>query len=150
VTFTNRIGSAIHLSGNAAFVMCNQIRATLGLTVVPDAPTINALASLTLGDAGTVTTTHAIWAFSVDDDWNTQNGGLSIFISPQQNPSINFYRGKFGAAGAFKPAGTVALTGGTVSFGGTVTPGNKVFWRAVATASDGRPSASLNGVLVIP
>lgn len=150
VTFTNRIGSAINLTGNAAFVQANQIRSTLGLTVATDAPTIFALCSLNLGDAGTVTTTHAIWSFNTADDWDQNGGGLAIFLSPEQNPTINFYRGKFGLSGAFKPSGTATLTGGTVTFGGTLTAGNKVFWRAIASAPDGRPSASLNGVLVIP
>lgn len=75
-----------------------------------------------------------------------------LFTSAQKNPAIGFFKGPYNLANSLS-GGTVSLTGGTLGLpanAGSLTPGNQIFYRLAATAPDGRPSADLFGVMVIP
>lgn len=145
-TVTNRIGVAINLSGNAMYVRANSVRLQAGLTTVDDGPSIFTLCTFTqpIIDSGpTVADTHIVLTLNPDDEWQAVGGGLTVYVSPEQNPSINFYKGKFIPLGVLL-GGTVGLGSHTFTLqAAPVQAGNKLFFRGIATAPDGRPSQDM-------
>lgn len=149
----NRIGLVSKLPANAAFIGANATRLQAGLGIIEPGPTIFALSSLS--PPGTLTisgSTAVLSGLAGDDEWNAAGGALLLYVSKQQNPAKQFFKGPFQFAGALT-GGTVALSAGTITLPGamgSLTTDNLVYYRLTATAPDGRPSAVLPGVTVIP
>jgi len=139
----DRLGASIHIPALGWYNKANSIRLQAGLTRVDAAPTEYALADLTLPTiAVTAGNANATVSFTAADNWHASGGALLIYSSRPQNLSVNSPAGlSYRLAGAI--LGTASSPQNVVmSFGAPVANQN-VFFRAVATAPDGRPSGAL-------
>lgn len=86
--------------------------------------------------------------FTSGTPWTTDGGGLLVYVSSAQSPNINFFKGPFQFFGVINGnTATPPTSPGTLtrSDGGIFTHGQKYFWRAYPTASDGRLGAIATG-----
>lgn len=153
VTVPNRIGQQVHLSGIAMFSKANSVRVQAALPIVPDGPLINSLANFTAPIPNVpLATGDAFVAFTVDagDEWQDVGGFISLYAAKTQNEAINFFRGPFQFQSTFL-GGTATLTGISLNLASLVTgvSGQKIPYRILSSAPDGRPSQVFNGVLAI-
>lgn len=149
VSWTDRIGETIKLTGNAMYIRSNLPRLQAGLARVDAAPvTYNlgdfspvALAA-TAGDPATLSLT-----FDTGDDWVSEDGAaLLLRTSRQQAFTVNYFKGPYrytdkveGDSGT-PPTSPAAITGVW-----NAALGNKVFFAAAVTRADGRLSAPFRG-----
>ncbi len=145
VATTNRVGDTIYLTGLNWFIAMNLPRMQCGLLRESDAPTVFALASLTLptwevDEAGqesslTYTNTDA-WAIAV-------GGYLRIAMSRPQNPSVKYFKGPYRYLD-FEPGAVIPPTSPLVSaVNFPVVEGQRVFAMVRASTPDGRISAEV-------
>lgn len=147
VPTTGSGGDPLVLTGQNMYIRSNTMRLQAGVLRIDDAPTLFSLATLSAIRIAPSAATGAINITynDVDDKWDKLDGGaLAVYVSRQQSPTINFFRGPYRFAGAV--------------LGNTVTPppspdtaiasqfamseGNTIFTRFVATDPDGRLSQS--------
>ena len=95
LSMVNRLGQAITITGQNAFIMGNAVKLHMGFPVVSTGPTAIGLpaqdptASAALSEASGITTT-----FDDTMDWcDEDNAALSIEIGQPQSPSRNFFNG---------------------------------------------------------
>lgn len=153
---TNRLGQTITISGHAAYVGSNSIRLQGDLTVVDDGPTVFNLATLTAPtpalSAGGGASSLTLTGLGASDDWQAPGGGLLLFTSELQDASTNFFKGPYKFR-AVHNGGTVALSGVTLTNANGLPVGDagqKVFYRIISTAPDGRQSPEVTGVAAFP
>lgn len=140
----NRLGGAIVLSGNAAYVACNTLRLQLGLARIDTAPTQTGFATLTV--PGTVTLfsggSVVLSGFNAADQWQALGGGLGVFVGSKVSSAAVFFKGPYKLAGLVT-GGTATLTGGTVTGITGLLAGEFRGLRLAGTDSQGR----LTGVI---
>lgn len=154
VNVVNRLGETTNLTGwnmfcrTAAMLMYND------LAIIEDAPTTFSLAE----QDGTITITpddssqNIAIAFDEALAWAKETGAyLAVYVSPPQNPTVNFYKGRYRLAG--KVAGvdsTGAQSPATVTVPFEVAVGQKVFAQFRIVRKDGRLSSPFrcSGIVV--
>lgn len=96
VTWRNKLGDMVHLTGLAHYIRCNSPRLLCGLARIDDAPTTLTIA--TAEQALVVTGSEASQQFSMayDDaaEWCDEDGGFqAIYMGLPKNPSTQFFNG---------------------------------------------------------
>jgi hypothetical protein len=148
VSWVNRFGESIVLSGIAMFTAANSLRVGVGLAQVEAGPTTYNLASLGTIESQSVNAGTLTLHFAAGD-WNAAGGAMVVQASKPQNPSINFFNGPYEQVGIVA-GGSSSPTSAMFTLGAAVEAGQKVFIRVVGTGADGRPTPVFRGVAVRP
>lgn len=103
----SRTPRATHLSGQQAFLRNNAPRQITALGVVHDAPTVFTDPLVQpVGVNALVAVGFVSVSFDNTDTWaDNPAGALFVYVSPEQTPGTNFYKGPFRRAGLVR--GTV-------------------------------------------
>ena len=130
--------------------------AVTGVTITHAGSGYTSAPTITFGGPGTgaaatatLTTPGLIVTFANTDTWATVSGGaLLLFVSAQQAPTINFFKGPFQFFKAI--LGNASPPSSPVTEMLTVMPasGNTIFVRYRATLADGRLTAA--GIAAVP
>ena len=146
VPLINRIGQARNVTALNMYVRTN-VPLLQGLFArQDDAPTIFDLGDFTAPFGFAVDATQVLTvSFTDTDDWVGENdAGMLIYISRQQNPSINFYKGPYQFAGSIDGDDTTPPTSPTtIPLPFPAVSGNIVFFRAQVIREDGRLSSDV-------
>lgn len=143
VNVIDRLGNSVLLTSTNWYIKANTIRMQGSFAIVDAPPTTFALSTLSpLTATVTASSTNMVMGWSAVDDWqgNTSTAGVNIYASRPQNSTINYFTGPYQFAGNIRStagSGTALIALPFVA--GPV--GTKIFYRAVATAVDGRPSS---------
>lgn len=143
VSWTNALGDTIKVSGLNAFIACNVSRLQASLAQVNAAPTIFDRATFTLPiPTITAASTTLSLAFTNTDGWAGEvGGGLLVYASKAQNPSINFFNGPYTFVGKVSGAVSPPTTPATLTLNFPAGPsGSRMFFRFLASRADGRLS----------
>lgn len=146
VTTTDALGNAIKVTAQNWYINMNSLRIQSSLSVIDAAPTIFALASLTIPVLTiTAASATASLAFTNTDAWAGEVGGaLLIYASRPQNNTKNFFKGPYRFVSKVAGAATPPTTPASLTLPFVAGPaGSKVFMRAVAVRADGRPSPAV-------
>lgn len=149
VPVLNTLGFAHVISGQNWFVKSNTARLQSGLSTVTAAPSVFALAALTVPTVASVTaaTDVASIGFTNTDEWATATGGaLLVYTSRPQNAGKAYFRGPYRYAGRVNGAGTAPTSPQNINLAFPVSVSQKVFFRFVAVQADGRLSSPLYAV----
>lgn len=142
VNVLNRLGDSIKISGLAHFIRSNVPRVQAGLSLVDVAPTTLDVGETPIIDALVVDASSdnvQVTLGAVSNPWLPDaNRKVLCYVSPPQNPTINFYGGPFRFAG-ITSATTSALTF-TNPFAAVA--GQSTFVSLRISNDDGRLSAS--------
>jgi hypothetical protein len=142
-SWLNALGESIKLTGRAWYIKMNAPRLQATVSVISAAPTIFALATLTL-PVPTITAagTTVSLAFTNTDAWANEVGGyLLLYASRAQSPAVNFFAGPYQFAGKVAGAGSPPTTPAVITLPFPSGPtGSHQFFRAFALRADGRPS----------
>lgn len=145
VSVIDSLGNSMSLSGPNWYLKSNTIRMQGGLAIVDNGPTTFSLSTLSpltgtiVASAGTVQI-----GWSGVDEWqsNSNTAGVMIYASRPQNTTINYFSNPFQFVGRLASTASNGQSAFTLPFpAGPV--GSKIFFRAVASAVDGRPSPEL-------
>lgn len=143
MSFTNLLGDSESYTPNNCYQLCNVQRLQAGLSRIDNAPVIFELAQLT-PPVATITAagTTVSMAFANTDAWaNEVGGGLLIWASRPQQPTINYFKGPYRFAGKVAGAASPPTTPATITLPFPSGPtGSRQFFKAVAVRADGRPS----------
>lgn len=137
------LGNPVNAGGKGMYIRGNVPRLLAGFTVVNNGPTVFGLPALTAPVlTGIVASTRVVsFTFTNSDSWATVvGGGLLVFVSRPQNPSINSFGGPFQYAGRILGAASPPTSPGTVTGPFALTTGQKQFVRFVAVDAAGRLS----------
>jgi len=144
VTFINKLGQAIKLSGWNHFVRVNVARVGAGIATNVAAPTLFSLAETdpSIAASGDTSDQYLITAFNATLPWAVEAGGfLLISMGKPQDPNITFYNGPWRfiaklAGGVVPPTTPVSAPVYT-----TVGTGQRVWARYRILRADNRLSA---------
>lgn len=141
---TNALGDPINIGGIGAYVRGNVSRIQAGLSIVDDGP-----ASFGIPEIGAVTvaaasaTTLSI-GFDSTDPWaSTDDTALLIYVSANQSPAKNFFKGPYRFAQAVEGSSTLEPTSPAVvtsPYEEPYTDGQQVFLRCTVIDEQGRLS----------
>lgn len=144
ISWNNRLGEQVTLTGFNCFVQCNTARLSAGGVVLTAAPTSLGLPP---GDpvfavSGSVATQLLSITFDPLLDWNiTDLGWMSIYAGKPQSASHNFFGGPYRQAGALEGDTASPLTSPqTLAAPFTLVLGQKVWCQARIQNPDGRVS----------
>jgi len=144
VPMVNRLGETINLTGFNHFIRSNSARQQCGLAVVDDGPTVLSLPGQdpTLTLTASEASNELSIAFDDTMDWLDEAGaGLIMLGSPEQRPTINFYKAPFRLADSVDGDDTTPPTSPTsIASPFTLHADNKVFVQARISRADGRLS----------
>lgn len=146
VPVPNRLGKLITLQGLNMYVRSNVPLLQSGFARQDDAPTIFSLGDFTAPGGQAMESTQQLSViFAETDDWvGEDDAGMLIYMSRQQNVSINFFKGPYRFAGSIDGDGITPPTSPAfIAVPFTVTNGNRVFFRAQVVRADGRLSADI-------
>lgn len=138
------LGEPRNPGGLGMYVRSNVPRLQAGLNRVDAAPTI-----FNLGDY-TPPTIEVIDAaaddfdlgFTNTDEWAGEVGSAMLILASRgQNASINFFKGPYRFAGLVAGAGTPPTSPATIALPFNVAAGQRVFFQARVTRTDGRLSS---------
>jgi len=145
--WTNKLGETIYLTGMNWFIKCNITRMMVGMSIKLDIDTEHLIGANLQNVSFTLTMVAAKQvsvAFTGDQPWNAANCGIALFLSRQQNPGINYFKGPwryFGFVEGTTPAtvSPIAVVNGDFPFTYAADNGN-VFVKAVCVYSTGEVS----------
>lgn len=147
ITWTNKLGESVTLTGFNAFVACNAAILSVGGDLVTAAP---AALGLPPGDPAFAVTgpsaanQAADIAFDDGFDWcKEDNGYLSMYMGQPQSPSHNFFGGPWRWWRALPGDTAVPLTSPQLTKSGapfTIVQGQKIWYEARVIRADGRIS----------
>jgi hypothetical protein len=152
VPLPNPLGDPRNVGGLGMYVRSNVIRiasGVAGLVRVDDAPII-----FNLGDVGVITVITATAAtdvvsmgFDDNDEWVDEDAAaLLIYTAKAQNPSINYFKGPYGFAGAVEgDSGSPPSTPAAIDAAFNIDVDNKTFVFARVSRADGRLSTPFRG-----
>lgn len=151
VHLPNSLGALRNVGGIGMYIRSNVPRrsgvAPL-LAIIDDAPIIFDISSYTAPVVGAISeaTQEVSWAFTDSDDWaDTVGGGMFVFASPPQNPSINFYKGPYNAMATIPGAAVPPTSPQTLALPFPVEEAQKVFFRCNTSTADGRLGSTFRG-----
>ena len=96
VSWRNRLGEMVHLTGLAHYIRCNSPRLLVGLARVDTAPAIQtiAIAEQELVVTASEATQQFSLAYDDTQDWCDEDGAFqAVYIGLPQNPGIKFFGG---------------------------------------------------------
>lgn len=144
VSVTNRIGDQVFISGMTQYVRSNVARIQANLARADNGPGVfnigqNTPPSITNFSEGTQLGEINFGNGQLADAWANEVGGFMwVFISPPQNPTINYYRGPYRlvavVVGDPVPPVSPILINAPFPF----IAGAKIFGRAITGRADGR------------
>lgn len=146
----NALGDPINIGGIGAYIRGNVVRAQAGLAYVDDGPTLPGVPEV--GTISVASRLGASYTINYDDTlpWTSEDGAaLCIYMSNNQSPARNFFKGPYRFAGAIAGnSGTPPTSPDPVTFPYQNTPvvGNRVFLRAVVVDAEGRLSEPASAV----
>lgn len=142
VPLTGPLGEPRQVSGLNMYVRSNTPRIQAGLTRIDAAPSIFDLGEYTAPTLGTIApaTNEIDIAFTAADAWDDEDGSaLLVFVSPPQNPSINYYKSAFRFAGSIDGDSVTPPTSpATLTTPFAFVSGQRLFVRCNVTRADGR------------
>lgn len=143
VSWLNKLGEAVNLTGFNHYMRSNAAIAAAGGTRVDDGPSSIGLPA---GDDAVVGTamdggsTISI-VFTAALEWAKETGGFMLVeMGMPQNPTHNFFGGPWRVAGAIKGNATPITSPKTVPTAWTLTVGQKIWLRCKIIRADGRVS----------
>lgn len=146
VQVPNRLGAMRNVSGLNMYIRSNVPLIQAGFARQDVAPAIFDLGDFTaptaIADAPSLVLAVS---FAGTDEWvGEDDAGMLIYISRQQNRSINFFKGPYQFAGSIDGDATTPPTSPVlIPAPFAMTDGNRVFWRAQVIRADGRLSADV-------
>lgn len=144
----DKLGDSRTIPPLSMYVRSNVGRLQAGLAVVDEPPSTFGLPSLSpltfTPDAGA---DEVDVTFDDADVWaNATGGGLAIFQSRPQSPTINYFNGPYRFAGVVLGDDTTPPTSpATIALPFPIVSGQKVFFQARAMEADGRVSTPFRG-----
>jgi len=142
VPVVNALGQQFNLSGQQWYLKANTGRVAAGKTRIDAAPTDFALASLSAVTVGAGAPDTASVGFVNTDAWAGAVGGhLLVYASRPQSPTINYFKGPYRLMGIINGAVVLPTSPQAMTLPFPVASEGKIFFRAIATQADGRPSA---------
>jgi len=144
ISWNNRLGEQVTLTGFDCFVQCNAARITAGGTLITAAP---AALGLPPGDplfavSGSAASQELSVVFDPALDWNIiDNGLMSVYMGKPQKASRNFFAGPYRFADAIE--GDTALpptSPATMAAPFTLVEDQKIWCEARIMEADGRVS----------
>lgn len=146
VPILDRLGEPRFIGAIAHYIRSNVPRIQAGFARVDDAPTVFNLGDFTepsaAGNAGTPYDVDV--TFTDSDAWaNEDDAAMLVYLSREQNPGINFFKGPYQFAGSIDGNGTTPPTSPatiTSPFNGATD--NAVFGQVRVTRADGRLSGT--------
>lgn len=139
-----RLGDSLVLTGQQMYIACMALRLQAGLSILTDAPTTFGLAALSpCGLAGNAGTPGDIDVSFVNTNgiFTAVGGGLLVFASIEQKPTINFFKGPYRFAGFVAGAVIAPTSPENIVLTNDLTAGNKVFARVIGIDAEGRMTA---------
>lgn len=146
VTTVDALGNAIKLTAQNWYIAMNSLRVQSSLSIIDPAPTVFALAAVTIPVPTIVAAgTTVSLAYTNTDAWAGEVGGaLLLYASRPQNVTKNFFKGPYRFAGKVAGAGTPPTSPAVITLPFVIGPvGSKMFFKAVAVRADGRPSPAV-------
>lgn len=150
VTWTNKLGQAVNLTGLNHYIRSNTPRLGAGLARVDDAPTIFTLAVAELSLGATASEATQIITFTFDDTatWASEDGAFQQFAAGLPvNGGIGFFGGPYRLVGnGLGNSGTPLTSPQTFTSGFPIAAGQRLWVRTRIGRADGRLSefASVN------
>jgi len=153
VSWLNKLGEAVNLTGYNHYMRSNAAIAAAGGTRVDDGPTDIGLPggddTIVVSGAGGSTTVSV--AFDDELEWCAELGGfLLVELGQPQNPTRNFFGGPWRVAGAIAGAAEAITSPKTVTSPWTVISGQKIWVRCKIIRADGRVSTPFQPEPFIP
>lgn len=152
VNVVDKLGNSILLSATNWYLKANAQRLAMGLSAIDTAPTTFALSTLSpLSGSITAGAGSATIGWNGADDWNSNSntGGLAIYASRAQNSTVNYFTNPYRFAGRISSSNALGTAAVTLPFAAGPT-GSKIFFKAVASAPDGRPSSVVRFPVAVP
>lgn len=146
VPLPGRLGNRRTVTGLAHWIRSQLPRLQAGLSILPNAPNVLDLGAFTPIALTGISSMFQIiqLAFNVNDPWTRSLGAaMLLYVGKPQNPTVQTFRAGYRYADRidghpfFPPASPVTLT---LPF--TVYSGQRLFFRVVVTAGDGRYSGT--------
>jgi len=143
ISFQNRVGQSVNLSGLAMYIRSDAAIMSAGGVVVDDGPTSLVLPGQDPLFSVAADETTGLLTVTFDDtlDWNADLGWLSIYMHQPKGQSINFFGGPFRQAGALEGDTATPLESPlTIAAPYTLTEGQKGICEARIINPDGNVS----------
>lgn len=144
VPLVDRLGDARTVSGIAQYVRSNVIRVQVGLPRVDEPPTTFELGSFsTVSVTGTAADPYTLDVdFDDTDEWvGEDDAAMVVYLSRQQNPTIQFFAGPYRQSGQIDGnSGTAPTSPATITAPFAGTEDNAAFGYVRVTRADGRLS----------
>lgn len=146
VPVIDALGNQIFLTGLNWFIKCNTPRIQAGKTQINQPPEVYSLTPLSTVGLNATSPTTLSFTFVNTDPWaNNVGAHLFLFISRPVNETINGFKGPYRFCGVINGAGSPPTSPFAATSPFTMPTGSKVFFRAVASFNDGRPSPDYRG-----
>ncbi|HUW47115.1 MAG TPA: hypothetical protein VMW50_15165 [Dehalococcoidia bacterium] len=144
VSWNNRLGEQVTLTGFNMFIMCNAARITAGGSLITAAPTVLGLppGDPTFAVSGSASTQELSVVFDPLFDWNIIDDGLmSVYMGRPQSASRNFFGGPYRFADAIEgDTASPPTSPQTMTAPFTLVEGQKIWCRARIQEADARVS----------
>lgn len=144
VSWVNRLGQTISLSGISHFIRSNTPRLQAGLARVDDAPTIFNIATAELLLGATASEATQIITITFDDTqaWTSEDGAFQQWSAGlPQNPGIKFFGGPYRMIGnGLGDSGVPLVSPQTFTSGYPFADGQRIWLRSRIGRADGRLS----------
>lgn len=152
VPVIDKLGAPIFLTGQNMFVRSNLGGISGGATVVEDAPTVFNLGGFTAPSIASASAGGADLDLNFEntDEWaNEDDARMVVYISRQQNPGINYFKGPYRVAGVILGDATTPPTSpATITLPFAVAQGNRLFVKVNVVRADGRYSTPWRGTVI--
>jgi hypothetical protein len=152
VELPNSMGDPRNVGGLGMYVRSNVPRIASGvvdLVRVDDAPIIFNLGEVGVLDviSATAATDVVSMGFTDTDEWVDEDGaGLLVYTARAQNPSVNYFKGPYGFAGAvLGDSGTPETSPVAIDAAFNIDVDNRTFVFARVSRADGRLSTPFRG-----
>ena len=146
VQLPNRLGAMRNVSGLNMYVRSNIPLIQAGFARQDVAPSIFDLGDFTAPVGVGIDATQVLTiTFTDTDAWVGENdAGMLIYISRQQNESVNFFKGPYQFAGSIDgDATTPPTTPASIPVPFAINADNRLFFRAQVVRADGRLSSDV-------
>lgn len=138
----DNLGNAIHITGRLMFLRDYILRKVAGAPLPPVVVSTMGLTDLTPPTPTVTAPATGSIAYTNTDTWATTTGGwLFIFVSQGKGQGINFFRGPYRFCD-YVPGNTAVppVSPKAITLPWNVQAGQKVFFRLIASDSEGRLS----------
>lgn len=152
VNVIDKLGNSILLTASNWYVKANAQRMVGSLAIVDIPPTTFALSTLS-PFTGTLTASAGtmVVGWSAADDWQSSSttAGVMFYASRPQNSTINYFISPYRFAARISSTNSSGTAVLSLPFPAG-TSGSKIFLKAIASTTDGRPSAVFRLPVSVP